>query len=601
MTGQTRRRAVAATTTAAVTAATVVVLQVLQQSIGAFNPTPVISDLIVVAAFFAGLAAARAGSRRALSAAFEARNRTLRRLVGVWPAPQVGQADPIRLGVLPARREFGPKPPYVSRRIDRDLRAALLDGDIVVVLGDARAGASRTAFEAALHELKEAPVVAPRSASALSELLALDPPLKLSADHALVWLDGIDRYIEAIDATTLGMLQEIAAKVTVLVTARRADWNALLEATSPGQKPARAVLAQARVFELPGQLDGSELAESERLYPGMDISAGIGVTIATTGRETSPPARRPDEHGLEGEPDPNGPARKDPLLILPAAATLAAVIGFVAVWQVSGFSTPSISDQLAAIKRDGSSGGRHVEQLTAADLHGGGTRSYVLLFAPKPNAASPKSDELRVYDQHGDKLVPALRFQPSGRRAVFQYRADSDVDFDGAAEIVGGYGYANEARGAMVPFAIDWNDAENRYRLVTLDMGAPKLSQRATSIPEAQYRAIYNRPTTFTDANEHITISGYRVQDFAVTPAPHRLVAGWFLQPWLGSKKATFELHAAILDSSTGAPHVTPCRLTGLNHPLIVSSTQARLPMDVFEEAYAMASAGRYCAPVSLG
>lgn len=601
MTGQTRRRAVAATTTAAVTGATVVVLQVLQQSIGAFNPRPVISDLIVVAAFFAGLAAARAGSRRTLSAAFEARSSALRRLVGVWPAPRVAQADPIRLGVLPARRELGARPPYVLREVDRQLRPALLDGGIIVVLGDARAGASRSAFEAALSELKDAPVVAPRSAKALSELLVLDPPLKLSSEHALVWLDGIDRYIEAIDASTVGLLQGIATKVTVIITARRDDWDALLEASSADQKSARAILAQARVFELECQLDEPELAECERLYPGMDVSAGIGAAIASTGRESDVPARQQDESGGEGEPDPNRSALRDPLLILPGLATLAAVIGFFAVWQVSGFSTPSISDQLAAIKRDGSTGGRRVEQLTEADLHGGGTRSYVLLFVSNPNAVGPRSDELRVYDQHGDKLVLALRFQPSGRQAVFQYRADSDVDFDGAAEIVGGYGYADEARGAMVPFAIDWNDGAGRYRLVPLDMGAPKLSQRATSIPEAQYRAVYNTATTFKDTNDHLTISGYRVQDFAVTPPPHRLVAGWFLQPWLGSKRATFELHAAIFDSSTGAPHLTPCGLTGLAHPLIVTSTQARLPMNVFEEAYAIASKGRYCAPASLG
>jgi hypothetical protein len=285
----------------------------------------------------------------------------------------------------------------------------------------------------------------------------------------------------------------------------------------------------------------------------------------------------------------------------PATLTSAALIALAAVWALTGFSTPSISDQLSAAEREGSSDGRRVVLLKTADLHGSGIRSHVLLFLDKPGTRTPRSDDLRIYDEHGNKLVLAFRFQPTGPRAVFQYRAATVVDFDGADAIVGGYGYAGDAREAIVPFAVDWDNGAERYRLISLDMGAPTLPAASRIFAETQYRRVYDQQTTFTDPPDHLMLTGHRVQDFTVTPTPHRLVAGWFLIPWLGTHEAKFELHTSIFDSSTGAPHLTPCKLTGLTRPLVVHMGQERAPMNVFEEAYTAASTGNYCAPSASG
>jgi hypothetical protein len=596
MTTRTRRRAVSAGTAAFVAGAAVAVLQVLQQTVGAFDPRPVISALIVLAAFFAGLAAGRMRSRRSARDALDARRRRLCDLVGVWPAPRTRDADPMRLGVFPADRAVGHDPPYVTRRLDADLRAAIVPGAVVLVFGDPRAGASRTALQAAGSVLPDAPVLAPRTPEALCELLAIDPPLQLGGRHALVWLDGLARYAEVLDAECLDALDALAERVTVVATIRRAEWDAWLCASGAAGEAARAVVARARVFELPALLDDGELAEAQRLYPERELSAGIGVAVASDGRDSAPPGPERDEPRGEDEPDPVPRAHRDPQLVGPASATFATLIVLLAVWALSGFSTPSIGDQLASIQRKGSSNERHAVVLGTADLHGSGERSHVLLFLDNPGTRNPRSDELRIYDEHGDKLVRALRFRPAGPRAVFQYRATTDVDFDGAAEIVGGFGYAGKAREAMVPFAIDWDHGAGRYRVVALDLGPPTLSRKPAIVAEAQYRDVYAAPTQFTDPADHIELTGHRVQDFIVSSPPRRLVAGWFLHPWIASEKATFELHTAIFDSSRGVPHLRPCTLTGAG-PLVVRAGRERSVMSVFEEAYTAANGGRFCSP----
>jgi hypothetical protein len=421
--------------------------------------------------------------------------------------------------------------------------------------------------------------------------------MALGERHALVWLDGLARYAEVLDAECLDALGALAQRVTVVATIRRAEWDAWLGASGAAGEAARAVVARARVFELPTLLGGGELAEARRLYPERDLSAGIGAAVASNGRDSAPPGPGRDEPGGEDEPDPTPPARRDPQLVVPAVATFAAVVALLGVWALSGFSTPSIGDQLAAIQRKGSSNARHAVVLGSADLHGSGGTSHVLLFLDNPGTRKPRSDELRIYDEHGDKLVRALRFEPAGPRAVFQYRAATDVDFDGAAEIVGGYGYAGKAREAIVPFAIDWDHGAGRYRVVPLDLGPPTLSRKPAIVAEAQYRDVYAAPTRFADPAAHLALTGHRVQDFIVTSPPRRLVAGWFLHPWLAAEKATFELHTAIFDASRGVPHLTPCTLTGGAGPLVVRAGRERAVMNVFEEAYTAASRGRFCAP----
>ena len=598
MTPKAKRRAVSAGAAVVAAGAAVAVLEVLQQAIGAFEPRPIISALFVAAAFFAGLVAARARNRKAIADAYQDRADELRNLFGPWC--KMTDADAIRLGVFPARRDAG-SDRYVSRRIDDDLGDALVAGAIVVVIGEARAGASRTAFEVARSRIGSAFVLAPRTPRALRKLLALN--LQLEADHIVVWLDGLDRYANVVDVTALAGLLMLGKHVTLLATIRRSDWDAWLDANGAAGRAARAVAGQARVFEIASELNDIERAEAREAYPHLDMSAGIGAAIASRGREQSPPARTRPEAESEPERNVTPQPTRDPWFLLPAAATCAALVVLAAVWASSGFSTPSIGKQLDDVIQAGSKGGRHAVTLRAGDLHSSGVRSHVILFKGSTDARAARSDELRIYDEDGNKLVRRLRFEPevNGSPALFLYRGAVDVDGDGDLEIIGGFGRSgrDQGRQALVPFAIDWNNADGRYQVVSLDLGRPTLSGRPKILAEAQYRRFYERPTTFTDSADHLALTGHRVQDFIVTDKPYRLVAGWFLRPWIGSERATFELQVAIFDTSTGGPRERPC--TFPTNPIVVRAGRDRLVTRVFEARYAAVSRSGNCAPTSFG
>lgn len=415
--------------------------------------------------------------------------------------------------------------------------------------------------------------------------------------RALVWLDGLDRYAEALDAECLSSLRSLGNRVTLVATIRTKDWDEWLGSSGAAGEAARAVVAQARVFPVPALLTNSELDAARALYPDADFSAGVGMALGSGGRDSGAPPEQQAESGEYAESPPLW--RRDAQVIAPAALTCASLIVLGLLIGLSGFRTPSINDQIAADEREGSHEGRHAALVTKVDLHGSGVNSWLVLFTDNVDARKAHSDELRIYDERGESLVRAFRFEPTGPRAVFKKRAIADIDFDGANEIVGGYAYANESEGAgaMVPFAIDWDRARERYVMVSLDQGRPRLSRRAIKIPEQQYRRVYAETTTFSDPADHHQIKGHRVQDFAISASPHRLIAGWVLRPSLEGHNATFELHTAILDSHTGAPHLTPCTLTSLRAPLVVAVGKDRELSKVFEERYERVPNNRACLP----
>jgi hypothetical protein len=595
---------------AAAAAVTLGLLQLLQQTISAFSPRPVISAAIVVAAFFASLTAAHFRTRSNEQASRSARAEQLREIFAVHPLTRMSDAEGVSLGVFPPRRSLPSPPPYVRRSIDEELRAAMAPGAMLLVVGEPRAGTSRTVHEAARTALADAFVVAPRSPHALSELLTLTPGLQLPAgSHTVVWLDDLDRYDAVLDAESLDALTQLAGRVTIIATIRTGEWDTWMSATGATAAAARAVVSRARIFMLAGQLDADELAHAHQLYPTADLAAGIGSAVAATGRENAPPALHVPLPAGSDEPAAAS-ARRDPLVVLPALGTLAALICLLLVWTQSGFSTPSVSDQLAAIERAGSTGGRVARVLAVADLRGTGENSYVLEFADPPDVRKPPSDDVRIYDQVGNSLVQAFRFEPSvPAGAQFNLRAVADVDGSGGDQVVAGFGYrsAVEADGAMVPFAIYWDGSADRYRIKVLDMGAPDLSGPPANGADRQYRALYAQPATFADPADHVTLTGHLVQDFAVTAPPYRLVAGWFLR--IGSSwcaqchraplKATFQLAIAIFGVG-GAPYLTPCTLTGETSPLTVQADRSLQLMHVFNNAYAAAIISHSCTPDNL-
>jgi tetratricopeptide (TPR) repeat protein len=131
--------------------------------------------------------------------------------IGFWPPPRVRDVDPFdaEFGVFASDiadryRPANERPPYVKRDVDAQLDQALASKQLIVVAGPARAGKSRTAFEALSRALGDSQVIVPASplgrfggaSGPLNFLASSDPPLELGGIQPVLWLDEVDRYLE---------------------------------------------------------------------------------------------------------------------------------------------------------------------------------------------------------------------------------------------------------------------------------------------------------------------------------------------------------------------------------------------------------------------
>ena len=281
----------AGATSALVAGATLAALQIAQNSIGPFNPRPAITLLITVTVGLATLVTQRLRVRKERSDSHLERERLLEGALRCWPLPKLSDVDPARLGIFPARRDGGRRAtPYVRRSVDDRLEEAVASSPFVLVVGPPRSGKSRTLFETASEALADPPLIIPKHREGLEQLLDLDPPPWSGRPNAVLWLDGLERYLESIDANALDRLE--ADSVKLLGTIRADDYAAALAASGDPGEAAKAVAARARVFELPAELDEAEQRAGRELYGDEDFSGGLGARLSTSGtEEIRPPSR----------------------------------------------------------------------------------------------------------------------------------------------------------------------------------------------------------------------------------------------------------------------------------------------------------------------
>ena len=586
--------------------AAVAILQVLQQAIGQFNPRPAISVLITAAVALATLALDRARTRRQNRQAAAERERKLERTLVCWPPPLLGEVDRYEVGVFPRRRVPPGEDHYIPRCIDERLAAAIAGSPFVLVYGPPRAGKSRTALEAATRALPDTVIIAPSGSAGLKELLDLDPPMKPRAAQAVLWLDSLERYHDGIDPTMFDMLEDLDVPVTIVGTVRTGDYEKLLASSGERGDAARAVAARARAFELPAALDAEELKAAEGLYPGEDFTGGgPGACLASTGKEEDDPSRTEPLPPRQVDP-PDPPIVRDPRFALPAAGSLAALLLVAFVALVAGFTKPvppTLGEQADAIKRHATASGRILAQEQKVDFHG--DTSYLFAFENKNfqklafTNPGPPSDQLEIYDAVGGKLVRRFSFQPSEGGAEYQYRFSGDLNGNGEAELIGGYGYPREASLALVPFIVFWDDASGRYKLVSLEPDAPALSPRVRARAAARpFLDAYEQPVTFTDPRSRITLAGYRVQDFAVIKDPARLVSALAVDPRTSSKTGRVELQASIPELAGDAPALVRC-IPGGSGPLMSPWSPGRLLFLEISEVWTPFIKARVCIPQS--
>jgi hypothetical protein len=432
-------------------AAVLALIQILEQSVSAFSPRPVVSALITAVVALVGVTLARARS-------VAQRRQFLANVLRQSPMPAAVEADPYMLGVFrprtPVEDGIGP---YVPRSVDDPLEKALAKNTgFVLLIGAPRAGKSRSVYEAVLRRLPRHKLLVPYGGEALPSIIG---DTTLRSQDAVWWLDDLGRFLPSLDGPSLDEL--LNGDRLVVASVRAETWEALLKADGDAGEQARTLLAGAFTVHMTAEHTAEELAEAARLYPDLDLSSGIGPALTAEVPETREPIGRSPSHV-------ETPRRFDPLLGLLLIATMAASVflaGFIVGGGFSDKAPPPIASQVEQIVGDGYRNGKQLVYYNLdADLHGLNQQSWIFIWR-----SAHGSDDLRIYDDDGGRLKLRLDFPTGSGSDPGQIVSHKLLNVDGffETELVGGYSTA-KLWPAEIPFVVSWNEARRRYVLAPL-------------------------------------------------------------------------------------------------------------------------------------
>ena len=495
----------------------------------------------------------------------------------VWPPEPLGHARLSTLGVFPAHDRQGRLARYQPRPNgeDRALADALRTARTVIVHGPAGCGKSRAISHAAAAELPNVPVVIPLDAASLHSLLDGGVDLPLSQPELCLWLDGLDRFTEVLDACSVESAQTSSRpSARIVATLRTDEWTALVGGTGQKSEAARALAQDARIVEL---------------------------TPFT-------PAAAAETDGLSAPPvvPAHGVLRDPPFLGLLCA--LFAVIALGAILAARGdiVDAPSIDQQIEQTTRElvaaAGPGGGHVILNERIPFHSTDQPSWLIVVQDLPTAAGfnegaaeganpkPRSDDLRVYDVVGDKLALRFHFRPLGvglSAAEWESLsagapAYADYAQDGSAAVIGGLALPSQATSALLPVGLRYDGA--RYVLVPLTPNQPDLGTAGLDARTARFRqAAYETPLTLRNTVRdpqfaRLSVTGYRVQSFALAHSPTlRLLTGYFSRfPVFGQPHA-LEIHANQIRPGLV---IHPCEPSYFACPAPIAAQDAIIPPD---------------------
>ncbi len=472
--------------------------------------------------------------------------------VRVWPLPPLGVVPLKALGVYPAANASGQETKYKSRpTFEEDaLAAALSDHENLIVYGPPRCGKSRAVAEAAREKLATTLAVIPRDAGALASLLDGGVRLPGSRSQLCLWLDGLDRFMDALDPCSIATLDAQRPKIVVVATIRTDSWGELLAGNTQLSETARAFTTEATIVEL------SDFSPPDAEESADELTSAVRVRLG----------RWWMDGGLAS-----------------IGLSFLAIMLFGLISWPHPFLPAPIGEQMAKLKAQalseaGPQGG-HVVVDERVAFHSAEEPSWLLVVEPlqshdkfdeavtNTSHPAPRSDDLRIYDVVNKELRLELHYRPrvSGRRAAEWQSLQAgakpsfDYDSDGSPEVIAGYGLYSEADGAMLPFGIDWNNGS--YKLVSLNTVRPHLGTYGLDTQMVRFqKRTYETPVTLkTEVTEPafkgIALEGYRVQAFAL--ANERLLTGYSILTPDDEKPQTLEIHASQF--RIGELAVKPC------------------------------------------
>jgi len=215
------------------------------------------------------------------------------RLNRLTTLPLVDGRLPMTREVTPESLHVGQHGPYVLRHgidadLDATLQAALVTprsgSPLVLVVGAAAAGKSRTAFEA-VQRLEPAPaLLVPESPEALAELAS--GPLPVPGAGGIIWLDDVEELLvpSGFEERILDRLARHEPPLAMVATLRTAGYLRLTNPLGDRVKRFARMLAAARRVAVPDSLEAGDLDAAREAYPRLDLDGGrLGPELMSSG------------------------------------------------------------------------------------------------------------------------------------------------------------------------------------------------------------------------------------------------------------------------------------------------------------------------------
>jgi tetratricopeptide (TPR) repeat protein len=169
----------------------------------------------------------------------------------------------------------------VPRNIDGQLLEALEDDkNFVLVVGEARAGKTRTAYEALLRVAPSTLMVVPSRAEDLGEIIHELKSWSGRPSRAELWLNDIDKFLNK--GTLTWRVANTAIRelgMQIVATMRRKEFNGFEERDDEIARDAQEVLNRAKVIKLDERMTPKEEQLARKAYPDLNLGPGLGESF----------------------------------------------------------------------------------------------------------------------------------------------------------------------------------------------------------------------------------------------------------------------------------------------------------------------------------